>query len=126
MILLILTCYTVVGDVSPQPEVNSNTVEHAINIDESSSQVRTEDQVPERKWKFWSTIWEHYKFASVNGKEKVVCNYCKQYAIGWGTKGLIDHQKTYKMRFGQRSIELYQNRVFCQEKEQLGIVEVHV
>ncbi|KAK2665887.1 hypothetical protein Ddye_004461 [Dipteronia dyeriana] len=97
--------------VSSQPEVNSNNVDNLINVEESSSQIRSADQVTERKRKFRSTVWEHYDFGSVNGKEKAICKYCKHaYVVGSGTKGLIDHQKPCKMRFGQRSIEVYQNQ----------------
>ncbi|TXG60992.1 hypothetical protein EZV62_012355 [Acer yangbiense] len=95
--------------MSSQPKVNSNNV---VNIEESSTQPNSEDQVGQRKRKFRSQVWEHYQFVSVNGVEKAVCNYCKHgYAIGSGTKGLIDHQKTCKMRFGQRRMDLYQSHL---------------
>ncbi|KAK2639405.1 hypothetical protein Ddye_027200 [Dipteronia dyeriana] len=68
-------------------------MDNVVNVEECSNQIRIADQ-------------EHYDFGSVNGKEKAICKYCKHaYVVGSGTKGLIDHHKTYKMRFGQRSIE---------------------
>ncbi|KAK0606573.1 hypothetical protein LWI29_000943 [Acer saccharum] len=52
---------------SSQPEVNSNNVDNVVNVEESSSQIRSDDQVTDRKRKFRSHIWEHYDFSSVNG-----------------------------------------------------------